>query len=536
MADYRYDVNLGSLESKNALHDAYAIKTAREEGDVGQFLTKTSEGYKFSTILAMEPLVIGTAPPPRAAVHYIRGGVGQLYFDELHQLLYICTLVSGGIRTWKIVGSTSGGSYVFIKYSEEQPASDEDMQDEPAAWMGVYTGNQAEAPIHYTDYRWICIKGPQGERGERGPASEIQIETIPGGHRVSFYNSEYPTGLSFDVMNGDGAGDMLIADYDPDTEVANAGGVKQYISKNICNPNLLDNPWFTVNQRGQNSYTFDSTGGYSVDRWFGINATVMVNSGSVKIKANSEDTGFVFNQRFEDVSQLLGKTLTLSVKIKDIGISSGIIVIRLAYGNTVGERFEPIFPSITIRPQSTPGIYSCVIQMPSEMKTAYSGINFNVLAAVGVSANDYIEIEAVKLELGSISTLANDITPDYATELLKCQRYYQMIELFAPELVIGNGIAVGRNLALINISAACPMRTTPTVSAPDDYTVQLRLVSYGGSATTVTSITNCFYVQHSTNIMLYVNAQNISSSGVYSLVASVTPSNIGGKIEFSADL
>ena len=32
----------------------------------------------------------------------------------------------------------------------------------------------------------------------------------------------------------------------------------------VSNPNLLDNPWFTVNQRGATAYT---VGAYGVDRW-----------------------------------------------------------------------------------------------------------------------------------------------------------------------------------------------------------------------------------------------------------------------------
>ena len=40
------------------------------------------------------------------------------------------------------------------------------------------------------------------------------------------------------------------------------------------------------------------------------------------------------------------------------------------------------------------------------------------------SNSQHITIESIKLELGSVSTLANDLPMDYTTELLRCQRYF----------------------------------------------------------------------------------------------------------------
>lgn len=46
---------------------------------------------------------------------------------------------------------------------------------------------------------------------------------------------------------------------------------------NISNPNLLINPDFKINQRGQNSYS-STKDNYTVDRWKLYNSTLTVNS------------------------------------------------------------------------------------------------------------------------------------------------------------------------------------------------------------------------------------------------------------------
>ena len=50
-------------------------------------------------------------------------------------------------------------AYVHIKYSTSEPDSDDDMRDIPSKWMGIYSGQSATPPVHYTDYAWYKIKG-----------------------------------------------------------------------------------------------------------------------------------------------------------------------------------------------------------------------------------------------------------------------------------------------------------------------------------------------------------------------------------------
>ena len=67
-------------------------------------------------------------------------------------------------------------------------------------------------------------------------------------------------------------------------------------------------------------------------------------------------------------------------------------------------------------------------------------------------------VKAIKLEKGTVSTLAQDTAPNYATELLKCQRYFIN--------VIGNGASGYFNDAdaILSVPVPVQMRTVPTVT------------------------------------------------------------------------
>lgn len=63
-------------------------------------------------------------------------------------------------------------SFVYFKFSENEPTSDEEMHDTPDNWIGVYSGTSATAPTSYHSYTWVKAKGEQGEQGEQGVRGE----------------------------------------------------------------------------------------------------------------------------------------------------------------------------------------------------------------------------------------------------------------------------------------------------------------------------------------------------------------------------
>lgn len=159
--------------------------------------------------------------------------------------------------------------------------------------------------------------------------------------------------------------------------------------------NLLDNGHFMVNQRGLTEYVGT---GYTVDRWkFEGDGKVNVNSdGSIKITNNDTQYSVNFLQRFNHNSMKTG-TYVLSVKC-----NGKIFSIKLDYTNGRFD-YKPL--------EFTDGTNKATIRIN------YGEYHHNInISPVGKTIN---KIQAVKLEVGLTSTLANDI-PIYCEEALRC--------------------------------------------------------------------------------------------------------------------
>lgn len=178
----------------------------------------------------------------------------------------------------------------------------------------------------------------------------------------------------------------------------NWDNLEKVLLKN-SNKNLLDNPWFTVNQRGQSQY---SGAMYTVDRWrtWQADDVCTVSSNGVSLSCSSTYINFV--QYIDlDIRQFIsGKTVTASAMDFDGNIYSGTFVVLDNMDSNI----------VFINGDTRINIYK---------NSEYGDFQFRIL---GVAA---VNLRAVKLELGEVSTLKNDIAPDYTTELLKCQRYFQ---------------------------------------------------------------------------------------------------------------
>lgn len=225
------------------------------------------------------------------------------------------------------------------------------------------------------------------------------------------------------------------------------------------NPNLLDNPWFTVNQRGQSSYT--TTNDYSVDRWRLSSklASVVVNSdGSLNVTAQAIGTGESgeFHQRIDNavMEKLDGKILTLSALIGDT-------IYQVSGVYNYNENSTPLSLEIET------GVMLQIRNIPTNASRAIARFLFTA----GGSEKTISNIKALKLELGSVSTLAMDTAPNYATELLKCQRYFQRIKFYGTGKLIGFSFANANKTAVWTmLPIATPMRTTPTSISVSDLT------------------------------------------------------------------
>lgn len=270
------------------------------------------------------------------------------------------------------------------------------------------------------------------------------------------------------------------------------------------NPNLLDNPWFTINQRGQSSYT--NTWQYCLDRWYLANATSVVinNDGTITINGKSDVNSLIFEILDEQiVTRLTGEKVTISVLMSD-----GTVISKT--GIFTNSSYDFI--------RKDDANYHIAIDLSN---AGIGGTQFRIKT---LDANN-ITIRAAKLELGSVSTLAQDTAPNYATELLKCQRYFYKLQASTTDdLVIGNGYAISTTNGRIKIDLPTEMRAIPTLAISN----YIGLVKSSGVTGATTG--NVIMGQNKNSLILNL----VSSYTVNEIVCARLDAS--DSISFSADL
>ena len=264
--------------------------------------------------------------------------------------------------------------------------------------------------------------GPQGPQGEKGDTGTWD-GTIPDHEHTVSDITDFPTSLP---ANG---GDADTVDGLHANEIAS-------------NPNLLDNPDFKINQRGQTVY---NGSGYTVDRWRASSALTVTVSDSITVSAGSA-TGY-FEQYFDRGNDFDNKLLTLSAHLSD-----GTVLAASGVCPQAPESGRPLFITIPLPDGNDVRMY--------RGSTADS---FSLLCQLRVySGKSTGNLRALKLELGSIAT--QFCPPDPATELTKCQRYFyrlggknRFFRLY--------GIAYGSNSLRFSHNLPVEMRTTPTLTS-----------------------------------------------------------------------
>ena len=225
---------------------------------------------------------------------------------------------------------------------------------------------------------------------------------------------------------------MALVDMSETYQMTNVGAHIDGTDVYQSNPNLLDNWYFVgggsqlgdgvfpINQRGQSSYT---GGGTQLDRWktWEANDVITLTANGVKFKSPNGNGMFQYWSEFPTI-----KTVTFSAII-----DGNIYSVTLPEGDTQCEYIGTGFKI---------GIYR-------NGKCVY--IN---------SQNTEILIAACKLEVGTVSTLANDAPPDFGEELRKCQRYLFIRDYVSTDL-IGSGLAVSNTFGLINVYLPVAMRS-----------------------------------------------------------------------------
>ena len=278
---------------------------------------------------------------------------------------------------------------------------------------------------------------------------------------------------------------------------------KANIGAGSTNPNLLDNPWWgsneVINQRGISSGNTPSMA-YTLDRWkMSYGTSVGTYSLGTSGLTMTGSTGAAIMLQIPESrlnNYLYGKTVTGSILLSDGTIISG--------SGTYTQNSQIIFAQNG----------DCRI-----IKDSSNNIRVNVFDGKTVT------IRAVKLELGTVSTLANDVPPDYGTELRKCMRYFRRL---APQQ--SGMVLIGRanNTTLANFLVG----TEP-------------MVKITGITATITGECYVRAGDNTNHAITAVNAQSTVGSGVMlecttSGITAYAPAAVilaaGAHIDISADL
>ena len=241
-------------------------------------------------------------------------------------------------------------------------------------------------------------------------------------------------------------------------------------AKSMKSENLLDNPDFHLNQRGQSIYTGISAYTYTVDRWciWKYNCdnygTVTVNDdGSLSVDGTLGADDAILTQTMEYGAALVGKTVTLSLEVSEI---NGAISIQ---------QHKNVQSTLNI---SAPGVH----------KITFDWDNSSNRIVINNTNCTHYTVKWIKLELGSAATPF--VPPDPATELLRCQRYFtiykhQNATSSTDKCTIGVGYALASSIvyAVLPI-AAMRSGVTATISHSG-----LSLISGADTVVDYTSVT-----------------------------------------------
>ncbi len=220
-----------------------------------------------------------------------------------------------------------------------------------------------------------------------------------------------------------------------------------------CNKNLLINSDFRnpVNQRGETVYTWQVGNGHSyfIDGWFRTRGIVKLTDEGFTYNVVSGQASAWLGQTIENYGSL-DKTATISILLSDNTLLS-------ATGNT------------TVRFGTEHGGATYCVQY--EPRGHASSATFEIWRDDATTETD-VSVVAAKMELGNIQTLAHkegdtwvlNEMPNYAEELLKCQRYQVVLGGVHTHSVFGIGFNNTAVQARVLSSLGVPLRAAPTIS------------------------------------------------------------------------
>lgn len=297
----------------------------------------------------------------------------------------------------------------------------------------VLTGEEIRADYSGGTNAWLRNDGTATVYASTAPAvtpGADGVVSIPAGQAAAIYGacgavyllgtgsvmlvgSDY-TACPFktSAQGGSGADDVAraaIEAHAADADIHVTADEKAYWNT-LSGKNELDNPDFRVNQRGQNEYST----GYTVDRWYistdKCKAAPETNGIRLTATATLTSNTHAFWQNIE--FPLAPGKYTLSLKAADV---NGVWAARIRTVTAAGDYVDSYYT-----PRLQAGINSVTVDLSDSEYISAVSIGFNK----GNEAGNSLKLAWAKLEGGSLATPF--VPPDYAAELAKCQRFYQV--------------------------------------------------------------------------------------------------------------
>lgn len=299
-----------------------------------------------------------------------------------------------------------------------------------------------------------------------GTMANVDIENVERqGEMQTDFNFDIPAPIGTAVVVNGEEQESVSFKSDPQTQI-----------NQLSNPNLLINGDFSINQRGQTSYSGLNVGAgiYGIDRFKMIECNLAVNTDNTITITNYKNYGRVI-QQLEFANELKGKTVTLSVKFKNVSYtrdSDPRLIINDGINNTFS---QPI-------PNGFSGIFSVSKTLAQNSTALQVRIIHNNLIATNSDLS--ATIEWAKLEVGSVAT---PFSPrPYAEELALCQRYYQKCSPSNSYAMLGTGIVFSSSAIVIGVSLPVTLRTAPTITANGNFYLRTTSATYTTSDNALT--------------------------------------------------
>jgi hypothetical protein len=265
-------------------------------------------------------------------------------------------------------------------------------------------------------------------------------------------------------------------------DLANSAVTNAKLGTDTARLNLLTNPGFEVWQRGNGPFAVN---GPSADRW-SINGSGTILSVS-RNTANTDAASLAcaactvtaysaemhLSQRQEDVTQLHGRTITFSARVR----TSTASAVRLSVGQDSGLTYGSY--------HSGGGAYETLTV------TAVIAVNATIASPnVTFNANCTAYVDNAMLVVGSVPADYAPLHP--ADDLARCLRYYELLVAAS-----GEGQLYGQCYAATNANFSwryrVPKAVTPTVTVSAPTTFSCQLAPGGAAATTNLTTSNATF-------------------------------------------